>query len=153
MRPLGAPLPGPEGGLPAAPALVHTKGAGPARAAARVRGLRDCRVRARVGSGPPRAACVHELLLLLRGLQDLRARAALSPPGATRPQARATPGTPPYAPGGRGLLCKCAHVEKRVADAGEWLGAAGGRRPPTWKEHMSVSSTLIMAPALSNSPQ
>ena len=23
----------------------------------------------------------------------------------------------------------------------------------TWKEHMSVSSTLIMAPALSNSPQ
>lgn len=24
---------------------------------------------------------------------------------------------------------------------------------PTWKEHMSVSSTLIMAPALSNSPQ
>ena len=24
---------------------------------------------------------------------------------------------------------------------------------PTWKEHMRVSSTLIMAPALSNSPQ
>lgn len=23
----------------------------------------------------------------------------------------------------------------------------------TWKEHISVSSTLIMAPALSNSPQ
>jgi hypothetical protein len=35
-------------------------------------------------------------------------------------------------------------------------GAPGPPGPfliPTWKEHMRVSSTLIMAPALSNSPQ
>ena len=41
----------------------------------------------------------------------------------------------------------------RGREGGTDRGTDKGNERGTWKEHMRVSSTLIIAPALSNSPQ
>lgn len=43
--------------------------------------------------------------------------------------------------------------QQKSVEGGEEVIRKNPGHVPTWNEHMRVSSTLIMAPALSNSPQ
>lgn len=69
---------------------------------------------------------------------------------ATRVQATELPVFPLVLVGGLEDLEETTRVRLRGLSHGP---PAPSFPTPTWKEHMSVSSTLIMAPALSNSPQ
>jgi len=77
-------------------------------------------------------AAVREPLLLLRGLQDLERIASTQQRPTTHTRSS-------------------KHANKQIRCGYIAVACEATRR--TWNEHIRVSSTLIMAPALSNSPQ